>query len=108
MPLPLTTSKLIRGQRFGCRTELPGQPLRSVGIDFIVALWKSTVLFHKLELNCETESPFVGHAWQQFGLAGGECPQVLGVWIDPRIRHGKPCYELRRGTLWNIGNNFGW
>ena len=55
--------------------------------------------FHKLELNRETEPPFVGHAWQQCGLVKGERPQVLSVWIVPRMRHGKSLLRVELGIL---------
>lgn len=44
---------------------------------------KPPVQLHELELDCETEPTFVGHAWQQGGLVGGESPQVLSFGIVP-------------------------
>lgn len=94
MSLPLPAAKFILGQHFGRRTELHGQPLYGVWVDFVVTLRKSAVQFHKFELNREAEPTFIGHAWQQRDLVNSKSPQVLSVWIIPRIRHGKPFHEL--------------
>gem|GEM_PF-6495804 len=64
MSLPLPAIKFIRGQHFGYRAELHGQPLYGVWVDFVVTLRKSAVQFHELELHREAESTFIGHAWQ--------------------------------------------